>query len=62
MLKSERTFYEEELQRTSAETLGSQSLPEVRGLGVRTRTGAGQPGQGFLGNFGVEKEIRGFVC
>ena len=34
MLKSERTFCEEELQRTSAETLGSQSLPEVRGLGV----------------------------
>lgn len=33
MLKSERTFCEEELQRISTETLGSQSLPRVRGSG-----------------------------
>lgn len=62
MLKSERTFCKEEPQRISTETLGSQSLPEVRGLGVRTRMGTGQPSQRFLGNFGVEKETRGFVC
>ena len=57
VLKSERTFCEE-LQRILTETLGSQSLPGARG----SRMGVGQPSQGFLGNFGLEKETRGFVC
>lgn len=59
MLKSERTFCEEELQRTSAETLGSQSLPEVRGLGVRTRTGAGSLVRGSWETLGWKRRPEG---